>query len=486
MSYGNKEHVVIQVDQGLKAEVETLTTSLAQSASKINDLVHYNITDYAGNSLNEKWDNMRANFVSFQPKEILIPIPKANQQGAVLSNGWKWKLTAPMIFDDKCNCAKVLIYDEIVSDTNIDSAVRFDDALKPEDIDFPLGLRIRGDSLNNKKIGIGLDIRSSARLNFFGQVLINDCDYPVVIGGDNQSAPAEVSFDKLSIGFPKECGIILHGKTTDVTLKANEISIQILQQSGKDAMKIMGKAIAVDIKHITYNTDVAKNGYVAFDAQNVVHILPSDAQSLRNVKIGEMFANNAVCGLKIDNPNAQSTKPRNIFVDNIRINPGDSYAYDIDFCDNVVIENIGEFNLGKVGSTAVFPRLNRKASTKAITDNSQKNVINNLATRTNLGVFDLPSPADFPLGTVIANQTVNGNRVYLKHKETGVVADDLVQIDSQMFIPNVTSLPAASWNLRGKMYMIWNSTAVDDGIYICARRSTGAYGWRELISGTWV
>jgi hypothetical protein len=35
MSYGNKEHVVIQVDQGLKAEIETLTTSLAQIATNV-------------------------------------------------------------------------------------------------------------------------------------------------------------------------------------------------------------------------------------------------------------------------------------------------------------------------------------------------------------------------------------------------------------------------------------------------------------------
>jgi hypothetical protein len=44
MSYGNKEHVVVQVDQGLKAEVETLTSSLAQKVKK-DDLV-VNVKDY--------------------------------------------------------------------------------------------------------------------------------------------------------------------------------------------------------------------------------------------------------------------------------------------------------------------------------------------------------------------------------------------------------------------------------------------------------
>jgi hypothetical protein len=40
MSYGNKEHVVVQVDQGLKAEVETLTTNLAQNAKYKSNLIN--------------------------------------------------------------------------------------------------------------------------------------------------------------------------------------------------------------------------------------------------------------------------------------------------------------------------------------------------------------------------------------------------------------------------------------------------------------
>jgi hypothetical protein len=31
--YGNKEHVVVQVDQGLKQEVDTLTSSLESKAT---------------------------------------------------------------------------------------------------------------------------------------------------------------------------------------------------------------------------------------------------------------------------------------------------------------------------------------------------------------------------------------------------------------------------------------------------------------------
>jgi hypothetical protein len=49
MSYGNKEHVVVQVDQGLKAEVETLTSSLAQNTTQLDD-VTINIRKFGAKS----------------------------------------------------------------------------------------------------------------------------------------------------------------------------------------------------------------------------------------------------------------------------------------------------------------------------------------------------------------------------------------------------------------------------------------------------
>lgn len=146
-------------------------------------------------------------------------------------------MTAPIIFDDKCNCSTVWMYEELIVTTNISSGIRFDDVEKPENIVFALGVEIRGDSLNGKVLDIGIDIRSSARLQFLGQTIINDCNYGVVIGGANQSAPADAVFDYLNVGFPKEKGVLLEGKTHNVNLTAKTIVVQILQSASKDAVE---------------------------------------------------------------------------------------------------------------------------------------------------------------------------------------------------------------------------------------------------------
>lgn len=462
-------------------------SSLAEATNEITvrlgEIIRYNINNYPGDSLNEKWDNMRKHFIPFQQKEILIPTPTEGCAGAIKTGtGWKWKLTSPLLFDDKCNCSKILIYDEIVSSTNIEAAIRIDDTAKPEDIDFVYGIRIRGDSKNDRKIGVGIDIRSGARINFFGQCLINDVDYGVIVGGEKQSAPASVTFDKLSVGFPNECGVLVYGKMTDSTILANDINIQILQQEGKDAVRFQGKVIGADIRNIVYNTDIPKNGYIANDAKNVVRVIPSDGMQLRNLTIGNIFGNNAECGFKSENIYGEKSKPKNIDIGHIRVShtAGDPPAFNIDFIENIRISSIGEYNTSIIGASATFPTLEKKTNTKSITDSSHKLVVNNMARRTNIGIYDLPSSADYPLGTVVSVQNSNGNRIYIKHKETGVANDDFVQIDSQMYIPNVSTLPTASWQLRGKLYMVWGTSGVADEIFICVKEASSQYVWRQL------
>jgi hypothetical protein len=470
-------------------KIKQLQSSLAQSASKLDDIMQYNVTDYVGNSLNEKWDNMRSTFVSYARKNITIPVPKPNQTGAVFhQNEWKWALTAPIIFDDSCNQSTVWLYNELLAASPIPSAIRFDDTSKPEDIDFPLGIRIRGDSLTGKSIGIGLDIRASARLNFIGQVLINDCDYGVIVGGENQSAPASVAFDKLSIGFPKINGVVLNGKTVDVSFYADRVSIGVFQSSDRDAMVITGKVVNCHINSLEYATDVAKNGYVTYDAKNILHIYPSNNFLVRNIRIGDMFSSNSACGLLIDDINSQGTSyaPRNIFINNIRVNPGDTPAFNINNCEYVVIDNIGEFNTALIGATAkqCYLRNRNFLSNKTITNSSNTFYVNNIAKPSGLAVGELPNTSLYPIGTVISNVTANGNKVYLKYQETGVTANDIMQIDSQMFIPNVAVLPSPAWNLRGKMFMVQNDTS-GDNVYICLR-TDGTYKWFNVVSMTFV
>ena len=462
--------------------LDEVDSQLEHSIKKINNIVYYNICDYEGETLNQKWDNLRLEFRSFQPKEVLIPIPRADQEGAILTpNGWKWCIDAPIVFDDNCNCSKILIHDEIVSKTNIESAVIFDDTNKPEDIDFPYGIRIRGNSLDNKSIGVGLDIRAGARINFNGQVLINDCNTGVIVGGEQQSAPCSVSFDKLSIGFPSECGVMAFGKTHDVFINADEIIVQIFQNSDKNAIELCGKIRNSRINYIQYSTDTPKNGYLSYDCENVVRIYSKGDYEPREIVVGEIYGYNAGCGLKIDNPFSGSIRVKNIMVNKIKttLSEGTSNAYDIDYCSNITINSIGEYNTAIVGVNTSGIRQTNISSSKAITDNSKKMAINNIVAR-NDSVFTVPNTAYGFVGNIFANIHSNGNRLYIKYQETGDTTKDIMQIDSQMFIPNVEALPMADWTLRGKMFMVNNNDANGtDTIYICKRKK-GVYVWVEI------
>lgn len=476
---------IVQARNGevnLNRRLDKFDSQLDTNRKKINNIVYYNICDYEGNTLNEKWDNLRSNFKSFQPKEVLIPIPRENQEGAILTNnGWKWCIDAPIIFDDKCNCSKILIYDEIVSKTNVDSAIIFDDRNKPEDIDFPYGIRIRGDSLNNKSIGVGLDIRAGARINFNGQSLINDCNIGVIVGGELQSNSCAVSFDKLSIGFPSEYGVMAFGKSHDVFINANEIIVQIFQNPNKNAVELCGKIRNSRINYIQYNTDISKNGYYTHDSENVVRICSKGGYEPREIVIGEIYGHNASCGLKIDNPFSESIRVQNIIVNKIKatLSTGKVNAYDIDYCSNITINNIGEYNTAIIGVNTSGIRQTNISSSKVITDNSKKTAINNVITRTDT-VFTVPNTDYGFIGNIFANIHSNGNRLYIKYQNTGDTDKDIMQIDSQMFIPSVGALPTADWSLRGKMFMV-NNNEIDgsDNIYICKRKN-GVYVWVEI------
>ena len=466
----------------IKKELEECSSQLDTNRKKIDNIVYYNICDYEGNTLNEKWDNLRSNFKSFQPKEVLIPIPRENQEGAILTkNGWKWCIDAPIIFDDKCNCSKILIHDEIVTKTSVESAFIFDDRNKPEDIDFPYGIRIRGDSLNGKIIGVGLDIRAGERINFNGQSLINDCDTGVIVGGEQQSNSCNITFDKLAIGFPSEYGIMAFGKTHDVCISANEIKVQIFQNSNKNAVELCGKIRNTKINYIQYNTDVPKNGYDAYDSENVVRICSKGGYEPREIVIGEIYGYNASCGLKIDNPFSDSIRVQNIIVNKIKttLSTGTVNAYDIDYCSNITINNIGEYNTAIIGVNTSGIRQTNISSSKVITDNSKKMAINNIITR-NDSVFTVPNTAYGFIGNIFANIHSNGNRLYIKYQNTGDTTKDIMQIDSQMFIPSVEALPTADWTLRGKMFMVNNNESNgSDNIYICKRKN-GVYVWVEI------
>lgn len=448
----------------------------------INNIVQYNISDYEGNSLDVKWSNMKKQFLPWQYKKILIPFPKDNEEGAIFHGGkWKWFIKNSILFDDSCNCSQIQIDGEIISKGNIESALKFEDANKPENIIFSNGLIIRnGDDKANDLLNVGIDIRGGERIMFLGETIINDCNIGVVIGGDHQSSPSSVNFNQLSIGFPKSCGILGYGNTHDINLIANEIYVQIFQEDKKDAMILKGLVGKVNINLLQYNTDIPKNGFKAFKCNSVIKILSLDDKFPNDIFINTIYGFNSDYGIIIDNEGTnENNRSNNIIVNSIR-NSNESntpVAYKINYCNNVNIGSIGKYCSGEVGEKTEFTRFTFPTSLKPIDDKSSKHIIGNLV-RTNLGVYTLPDTNKYPLGTIIANSTENSKRIYIKCDDTGNTDNDIIGIDNQMFIPRVNSLPIATWELRGKLFMLWNDDTEDE-IYICIRKNKG-YKWLNL------
>ena len=238
------EDVQGYVDEWLDEHPEATTTVQdgAITKEKLSDslkIVEYNIWDYAGDTLNEKWNLMKNDFVAWEYKQILIPYPREGCDACVkVGNDWKWKVSAPLIFDDKCNCADIEVYGELYAVAPVEQVLLFDDDTKPENIYFTNGVEIRGNRFSNNTIGCGIEIRAGARINFLGQVIINDCDYGVIVGGDEQSAPAEAFFDNLQIGFFDNNAIYVSGTSYVVNLICNYVSMSCAQEQNLNAIYI--------------------------------------------------------------------------------------------------------------------------------------------------------------------------------------------------------------------------------------------------------
>lgn len=337
-----------------------------------------------------------------------------------------------------------------------------------------------GDDKVNDQLNTGIDLRSGERIMFLGETIINDCDTGIVLGGENQTAPVSVNFSQLNIGFPRTYGLMIYGNSQDVSLVADEIYVQIFQEDKKDAVLLKGLIGRVNINLLQYNTDIPKNGFEAYDCNSVIKIISLDNKTPNDIFINVVNGFNADYGIIIDNEGTnENNRAENIIINSIRNSNSSNtpIAYKINYCTNVTVGNIGRYCTGDVGDKTEFTRLSSPLSLKQIEDKSSKHIIGNLA-RTDLGVYTLPDTNKYPLGTIIANSTENSKRIYIKCDNTGNSENDIIGIDNQMIIPRVNTLPTPSWELRGKLVMIWNDDTQDE-IYMCIRKNQG-YMWVNL------
>ena len=432
----------------------------------------YNVNDYEGNTLNERWDNMRADFISWRNKTVLIPYPQTDDPACIqVGSDIKWKISAPLVFDDSCNCMDISIMGELYAVAPLDQVLLFDDASKPENINFGSGVIIRGNRFDGNTIANAIEIRSGARINFFGQTIINDCVNGVLIGGDDQSAPASASFDKIHVGFFDSHAVYVYGNTYVASISANTINSACAQNAGLDTIVLQNHISNSMLGFCNYDTDVPKDGYVTNDANSVIKLV-SGTEELRDVNIRAIYATTALYGFYCDATAGQVVA--DVVIGYIGTAGATNTAAYVRRCRKCVIMDVkhdSKIDMASCYSSFVF----RGETNAGDTYDRFAGIASTINIDTDTAFVTVPSIANKNLGAFTIVKNASGKHVYLNDGDENILCDGL------MYVPSIASLPAAAWNLRGKMYRI-NNDAGTDQIAICIRYNAN-YAWYDLIAG---
>lgn len=453
----------------------TVYADVSELSQEVDSIIEYNVLDYAGDTLNEKWDNMRTGFLTWQNKHILIPAPRSGYPGCIqVGNDWRWKISAPLVFDDSCNCSQIEIHGELYAVGAVDQVLLFDDENKPENIDFTNGIQIRGNRFDGHTIGCAIEVRAGARINFFGQVIVNDCDYGIIIGGENQSAPSEAYFDRVQIGFFDTNAIYVYGGEHAANIFANHIETACAQKPNLNCVVLSNKISSARISELIYGTDVSKNGYTTHDANSVLYC-DAPTSDNHNIIVNYVYAVNAARVVHLDGSSAGSLYDVHLgMIGGADIASGCTALYARN-CEGLIVESVKPNNLIDVAN-CFYSRIGKQA----VNASDSLDRFTGFASAVNIdgttGINSVPAISYKNIGTITIVKNAYGKRVYINDGEANI------QIDGQMFVPMVTELPAADWTLRGKMYRVNNDSGTDV-IAVCIRKDGSKYVWHDLVSG---
>lgn len=196
-----------------------------------------NIAAIEGDTLNDKFDNLRSYMTEYQYKKIIIPSANTNNTACYtdLSGKSSWKVDAPIILDDDYNCCEIFVNDRITATENMESVIEIAGANKPENITFTGFLEIITSDYDNITVDKGLWIKESARV-LFDTVLVNYCDIGVQIGnGTSTYYATEVQATNMSVGYYKTKGIVLDSDK-GLSLVCDQMQIAVPYTSATHAL----------------------------------------------------------------------------------------------------------------------------------------------------------------------------------------------------------------------------------------------------------
>lgn len=387
----------------------------------------YNLAwfDSGNGYINERWDFVRRGMKSFVKKKVRIPQPFYGQKGVRNDNGrLYWLFNDSFLIDDKQNTCSFYVDGEFMANNNMNNFILISDVAKPESVFFYGDIQVIANS--NLFLGCGINIQSAARVTFFGNVVINGARTSVKIGGESQVAPVtDVRFFMLQCSFFSEKALSIYGKAglTTQFIQIDRITATASQVTGLNAVEIKGLIRNVKIGDITYTTDVAKDGYLAFDAENVLLVESNAEGSLIKVEIDSIYQANANNCVKIststNNPQSND-KLQAISIKHV-YGKFNSKSVDISDCNGVYIENVYNQSDVVISSTANYVDIKAKRGLRNITDNGNYTTINNVGKQTRGGNVP-PAPAiDWAVGSFI-RETSDG-KLYLRVAKNGTSED---------------------------------------------------------------
>ena len=440
--------------------------------ARVSDVVMFNILDYEGATLDEKWNNLRQSFTSWTRKQVIIPYPREGLDACIkVGNDWKWKVSSPLLFTDDCNELEIAICGELYVTKPVESVLLFSDTSKPENITFSNGVSIRGDRNKGGYINTAIDIRSATRLNFLGQVIINDCMKGVVIGGNKQMSPSEAKFDKLQIGFVDEVGIECGGASHPCYFNANNVNIQIMQKPERNAVEIWDNTVQFRVGVLHYATDTKRQGYSSHDAFSVLHVKQKEGKLIHNIIVDDIYGTIAKYGVYIEDGSNYGIY--DLHFKTISIPAQTGIAVKASECAQLYVESISQYNIVQLNN-CFFSQINgvRKYKESVVDNTCVNNIISvsddiimgpskSLLSKTHVGDYVL----------VKDNERKTERRLFLN------IGESFIPADGQMYCNIVETLPKASYKMRGKIYLLEDDRR--DRLYICVKID-GDYAWQLI------
>lgn len=375
--------------------------------------------------INERWDFAKRSMVTFVKKIIRFPKPYDGQPGTEKTGSRMfWLFNGEIKIQDEHNTSTYYVDAEFKAAANTTNFLNFDDASKPESMFFYGDFQVLVPPAIN--VGCAINIKSAARITFWGNVVINGARTAVKCGSPDQvAAVGDIRFFQLQCSFFYETAVLIYGKAVHTTqaIQIDRLTVTAAQSTGLNALEIKGLIRNIKIGDVTYATDVAKNGYLANDAENVVLIESNGEGAILKVDIDNVYQANANNAVKIATnattpqgiDKIQYVKVKNIFA---KFNGSAATIAD---CVGVEIESVHNSSDVTVNSTANYVWLKVGRGVRTITDNGNYTVINSIGKQTRGGGVP-PSPSiDWPVGCMI-RETSDG-KVYVRIAKAGLASD---------------------------------------------------------------